>query len=134
MGDSAVAHVLARCETADRTDLIAGGSATYRMAVNEGTWVEIGGFWAIQTSLQNWLVMTQKGDLDTVVGGISRMGPKWYAAYVFHSVRDSEGVYLGDSQVPTLVGWGDDLVGAATGFRAGGDEPYIEGDFASAGV
>ncbi len=85
------------------------------MRVSEGTWVEIGGFWATQTSLQNWLVVTERGNLDTVVGGISRMGSKWYAAYLFHSVHDAHGAYLGDSGVPTIVGWGDDLVGAATG-------------------
>ena len=98
------------------------------MRVSEGTWVEIGGFWAIQTNLQNWLVMTEKGNLDTVVGGISRMGSKWYAAYVFSPVHDGEGSYLGDSSVPSIVGWGDDLVGAATGFRPDRTGPYIEGD------
>jgi hypothetical protein len=100
--------------------------------VNEGTWVEIGGFWAIQTNLQNWLVMTEKGNLDTVVGGISHMGPKWYAAYVFNPVHDSGGSYLGDSSVPKIVGWGDDLVGAATGFRPSERGTYIEGDFVDA--
>lgn len=102
------------------------------MRVSEGTWVEIGGFWAIQTSLQNWLVMTEQGDLGSVVGGISRMGSKWYAAYVFHPVYDAEGAYVGDSAVPTIVGWGDDLVGAATGFRSELDEVYVEGQFVDA--
>ena len=102
------------------------------MRVSEGTWVEIGGFWAIQTSLQNWLVMTERGNLGTVVGGISRMGSKWYAAYVFHPVHDERGAYLGDSQVPTIVGWGDDLVGAATGFRHEGADAYVEGEFVDA--
>jgi hypothetical protein len=97
--------------------------------VSEGTWVEIGGFWAIQTSLQNWLVMTEQGNLDTVVGGISRMGPKWFAAYEFQPVHDSNGSYLGDSEVPKIVGWGDDLVGAATGFRTANGALYVEGDF-----
>jgi hypothetical protein len=99
------------------------------MRVNEGTWVEIGGYWAIQTDLQNWLVMTDRADLDTVVGGISRMGPKWFAAYVFQPVYDDGGKYVGDSDVPRIVGWGDDLVGAATGFRPGASDLYIEGDF-----
>ena len=106
--------------------------SNYRMRVSEGTWVEIGGFWAIQTSLQNWLVMTEQGDLGSVVGGISRMGSKWYAAYVFHPVYDAEGVYVGDSEVPTIVGWGDDLVGAATGFRSEIEEVYVEGQFEDA--
>jgi hypothetical protein len=60
------------------------------------------------------------------------MGPKWYAAYVFHPVHDAEGVYVGDSDVPTIVGWGDDLVGAATGFRSEVDEVYVEGQFVDA--
>lgn len=94
-----------------------------------GAWVEIGGFWAIQTSLQNWLVLTEKGNLETVIGGISRMGSKWYAAYVFNPVHDSAGGYLGDSSVPKIVGWGDDLVGAATGFRPEELGTYVEGDF-----
>jgi hypothetical protein len=99
------------------------------MRVSDESWVEIGGFWAIRTSLQNWLVMTEKSNLATVVGGISRMGAKWYAAYVFQPVHDEHGSYLGDSDVPKIVGWGDDLVGAATGFRASETELYIEGDF-----
>jgi hypothetical protein len=106
-------------------------NSTYRMRVNEGDWMEIGGYWAVQTGLQNWLVMTEKGDLGTVVGGISRMGAKWYAAYVFSPVHDeTTGSYLGDSRVPKIVGWGDDLVGAATGFRSSGEAVYVEGDFA----
>ena len=100
--------------------------------MSESTWVEIGGFWAVQTSLQNWLVMTEKGDLNTVVGGISRMGSKWYAAYVFQPVHDEHGAYVGDSGVPKIVGWGDDLVGAATGFRADELNLYVEGDFVDA--
>lgn len=104
------------------------------MAVKERSWVEIGGFWAIQTELQNWLVMRNKSDLRSVVGGISRMGPKWYAAYVFHPVHDDDGNYLGDSEVPTIVGWGDDLVGAANGFRANQSDPYIEGEFTGSGL
>lgn len=106
------------------------------MRVNEGTWVEIGGFWAMQTHQQNWLVMSERGKLDTVVGGISRMGSRWYAAYVFHPVHDDAGTYLGDSRVPTIVGWGDDLVGAATGFGGPftGESPYIEGGFVDAPI
>jgi hypothetical protein len=104
------------------------------MRVREGTWVEIGGFWAIQTDLQNWLVMKNRGDLNTVVGGISRMGPKWYAAYEFQSVHDEHGAYVGDSGVPKIVGWGDDLVGAATGFRPETDTPYVEGRFVDTSI
>lgn len=100
-------------------------------AVRDATWIEIGGYWAIQTELMNWIVVREKGDLNSVVGGISRVGPHWYAAFKFHPVYDDEGRYVGDSEVPVVVGWGDDLVGAATGFRkADGDNPFIEGNFA----
>ena len=95
----------------------------------EPKWTEIGGFWAIQLSSMNWLVLSEKRNLETVIGGISMMGPKWFAAYVFHPVHAEDGSYLGDSDVPTVVGWGDDLVGAATGFHASTAGAYIEGDF-----
>lgn len=95
-------------------------------------WIEIGGFWALRMDSQNWLIVSERGNLESVVGGISTMGPTWYAAYVFHPVHDSDGRYLGDSDVPTIVGWGDDLVGAATGFYARASGTYIEGSFVRA--